>query len=191
MVIIDILKNLRTQYIRKVVYRKYKIGEGVFIGRRTRIWARDKVDIGKNFYMGKDSLIESDVIIGDNVMWGSKVAVIGRYDHHYQQVGTPIRLAMKMTDADYSWKGLGIVTTIENDVWVGYGSTILGGVTIGEGSVIGAGSLVTKDVEPYSIYAGVPAKKMRPRFDNEKDLIRHLELVKSKYKEDYKSKIPV
>lgn len=181
MVIIDMLKNLRTQYLRKIVYRKYKIGEGVFIGRRTRIWAKERAEIGKNFYMGKDSLIESDVIIGDNVMWGSKVAVIGRYDHNYQQVGMPIRLAMKITDADYTWKGLGITTIIENDVWVGYGSTILGGVRIGEGSVIGAGSLVTKDVEPYSIYAGVPAKRIRARFDNGEDLKRHLEIVRSKY----------
>lgn len=175
------LKNLRTEYLRKVKYRKYKIGKGLFIGRRTRIWAKEKVDIGVNFYMGKDSLIESDVIIGDNVMWGSKVAVIGRYDHHYHQVGTPIRLAMKITDADYNWKGLGVVTIIENDVWVGYGSTILGGVKIGEGSVIGAGSLVTKDVDPYSIYAGIPARRIRGRFDNEEDLKLHLEKVQSKY----------
>lgn len=183
MVIIEILKNIRTAYLRKIVYRKYKIGEGLFIGRRTRIWAREKVEIGKNFYMGKDSLIECDVVIGDNVMWGSKVAVIGRYDHNYQQVGTPTRLAMQIVDANYNWKGLGIITTIENDVWVGYGSTILGGVKIGEGSVIGAGSLVTKDVEPYSIYAGIPAKRMRGRFDNNDDLKRHLELVQSKYRE--------
>jgi acetyltransferase-like isoleucine patch superfamily enzyme len=181
MVIIDLLKNLRTEYLRKVVYRKYKIDKGLFIGRRTRIWARDKVEIGRNFYMGKDSLIECDVVIGDNVMWGSKVAVIGRYDHHYQQVGTPTRLAMQMIDADYNWKGLGVITIIENDVWVGYGSTILAGIKVGEGSIIGAGSLVTRDVEPYSIYAGAPAKKMRSRFDTAEDLKRHLELVKSKY----------
>jgi chloramphenicol O-acetyltransferase type B len=181
MVIIDLIKSFRTEYLRKIVYRKYKIGEGLFIGRRTRIWARERADIGKNFYMGKDSLIETDVIIGDNVMWGSKVAVVGRYDHNYHQVGTPTRLAMDINDAEYTWKGLGIVTIIENDVWVGYGSTILGGVKIGEGSIIGAGSLVTKDVEPYSIYAGVPAKRIRPRFNNEEDLKRHLELVRSKY----------
>jgi chloramphenicol O-acetyltransferase type B len=181
MLIIDLIKSFRTEYLRKIVYRKYKIGEGLFIGRRTRIWARERADIGKNFYMGKDSLIETDVIIGDNVMWGSKVAVVGRYDHNYHQVGTPTRLAMDINDAEYTWKGLGIVTIIENDVWVGYGSTILGGVKIGEGSIIGAGSLVTKDVEPYSIYAGVPAKRIRPRFDNEEDLKRHLELVRSKY----------
>ena len=54
--------------------------------------------------------------------------------------------------------------------------------SIGEGSVIGACSLVTKDIEPYSIYAGIPARKIRGRFDNDMDLKKHLELVHSKYK---------
>jgi acetyltransferase-like isoleucine patch superfamily enzyme len=57
----------------------------------------------------------------------------------------------------------------------------MGGITIGEGSIIGAGSLVTKDVEPYSIYAGVPARKVRDRFDTPLDLQTHLKLVQSKY----------
>jgi maltose O-acetyltransferase len=50
---------------------------------------------------------------------------------------------------------------IEDDVWIGANVTILPGITIGTCSVIGAGSVVTKDVEPYSIYAGIPAKMIR------------------------------
>jgi acetyltransferase-like isoleucine patch superfamily enzyme len=140
-----------------------------------------KVVIGRNFYIGRDSFIETDVIIGDNVMFGNRVALIGRYDHHYQQVGMPTRLAVQIRDPEYNWKGLGMTTVIENDVWIGYGSTVLGGVRIGEGSIIGAGSMVTKDVEPYSIYAGVPARKVRSRFDNCEDLQKHLKMVNSKY----------
>jgi acetyltransferase-like isoleucine patch superfamily enzyme len=49
---------------------------------------------------------------------------------------------------------------INNHVFVGYGSTILGNVTIGEGAVIAAGSIVTRDVEPYTIVAGIPAQKI-------------------------------
>ena len=61
---------------------------------------------------------------------------------------------------------------IEDDVWVGYGATIMHGVRIGEGAVVAAGALVTKDVEPYTIVGGVPAKPIRKRFEPE-DIERH------------------
>jgi len=181
MQLLKTIKQFRDFLLRKVVYRKYSIGPGFHAGIRVRIWGRQKVVIGRNFYIGRDSFIETDVVIGDNVILGNRVALIGRYDHHYQQVGTPIRLAMQIRDKTYNWKGLDYITTIENDVWIGYGTTVMGGVRIGEGSIIGACSLVTKDVEPYSIYAGVPARKVRNRFDTDDDLHMHLELVHSKY----------
>lgn len=53
--------------------------------------------------------------------------------------------------------------SIGSDVWIGASSTILAGVTIGDGAVIAAGSVVTKDVEPYSIVAGVPARQIKRR----------------------------
>ncbi|WP_205512160.1 acyltransferase [Longitalea arenae] len=181
MSMLNVIRQFRDLLLRKVLYRRYSIAEGFHAGLRVRIWGRDKVVIGRNFYIGRDSFIEADVVIGDNVMFGNRVAIVGRYDHHYQLPGVPIRLAPQVRDPKYNWKGIGLVTTIEDDVWIGYGSTVMGGVTIGEGSIIGAGSLVTKDVEPYSIYAGVPAKKIRGRFDNAVDLQTHLKLVKSKY----------
>lgn len=58
-------------------------------------------------------------------------------------------------------------TVIGNDVWIGCNSVIISGVKIGDGAVIGAGAVVTKDVEPYSIVGGVPAKLIRYRFSNE------------------------
>lgn len=54
--------------------------------------------------------------------------------------------------------------TIGHDVWIGHGATILAGVKIGHGAVIAAGAVVTKDVEPYTIMAGVPARFLRWRF---------------------------
>lgn len=54
--------------------------------------------------------------------------------------------------------------TIGHDVWIGHGATILPGVTIGNGAAIGAGAVVSRDVDPWTIVAGVPAKPIRPRF---------------------------
>ena len=56
---------------------------------------------------------------------------------------------------------------IGNDVWIGHGALILSGSTVGHGAIIGARSVITKDVEPYAIYAGNPAKLIRYRFDEE------------------------
>lgn len=63
-------------------------------------------------------------------------------------------------------------TAIGDDVWVGYGAIILAGVTIGRGAVIAAGSVVTSDVLPYSIVAGVPARAKKYRFAAE-DVVIH------------------
>ena len=65
---------------------------------------------------------------------------------------------------------------IGNDVWIGHNSAIMPGVTIGNGAVIGAGAVVTKDVEPYSVVTGVPAKKIKMRFCD--DLIIKIEQLK-------------
>jgi chloramphenicol O-acetyltransferase type B len=61
--------------------------------------------------------------------------------------------------------------------WFGYGSIIMSGVTLGNGCIVAAGSVVTKDLDPYWIYAGVPAKKIRKRFDTLEDELLHIEKV--------------
>lgn len=103
-----------------------------------------------------------------------------KYDHHYQQVGVPIRNALSIRDSSYDWKGLNLTTKIGNDVWIGYGSTIMQGVEIADGAIIAAGALVTKNVTPYSIYAGNPAKFIRDRFETEEDKINHITILNAK-----------
>lgn len=58
-------------------------------------------------------------------------------------------------------------TVIGNDVWIGQNATLLPGVHVGDGAIIGLGSIVSRDVEPYTIVAGNPAKPIRKRFDSE------------------------
>ena len=65
---------------------------------------------------------------------------------------------------------------IDNDVWIGYEAVILPGVTIGDGAVIGCRAVVTKDIPPYTIVGGVPAKPIRKRFDEE--TIKELQKIK-------------
>jgi chloramphenicol O-acetyltransferase type B len=174
------LKALRDLYLVKVTWKKYTIGTGFHAGTRVRIWAKSKLIIGDNFYIGRDSFIETDCIIGNNVIIGNKVGIVGKYDHHYQQVGIPIRLASQIRDTDYSWHGKNLTTSIGSDVWIGYGAIVMQGVKIGNGAIIAAGSVVVKDVENYCIYAGNPAKKIKDRFDSEDDLTQHKVLVSTK-----------
>lgn len=74
-----------------------------------------------------------------------------------------------------AWDNKGDIV-LGNDVWVGYEAVIMSGVTIGDGAVIGTRAVVTKDVPPYTIVGGVPAKPIRKRFDD--DTIRALQALR-------------
>ena len=73
---------------------------------------------------------------------------------------------MDVKDVANAWDNKGDIV-IGNDVWIGYEAVVLAGVTIGDGAVIGTRAVVTKDVPPYTIVGGVPAKFIRKRFPQE------------------------
>ncbi|MBK6912276.1 MAG: acyltransferase [Ignavibacteriales bacterium] len=104
-------------------------------------------------------------------MFGPEVMIRGG-DHNFSYVGKPMRQVKE--------GGINLPSTIEDDVWIGTRAIILKGVTIREGSVIGAGSIVSKDILPYSVSAGIPCKPIRCRFTGS-DLEKHLSMVNSKY----------
>lgn len=87
-------------------------------------------------------------------MFGPEVSIVGA-DHRFDMAGVPMIFAGRPRLPS---------TVIEEDVWVGFRSTIMCGVTIGRGAIIAANSVVTKDVPPYEIHGGVPARKLRDRF---------------------------
>lgn len=178
---IEIIKKTYRFYLRNVKWRKYTIGKNFHVARGVFFWAKHSIEIGNNFYIGKYSFIECDAKIGNNVIIANFVSLIGRYDHHHQQIGIPTRLSVQIRDKDYQWKGLNQKIIIEDDVWIGVGSIVLSGITLGIGSIIAAGSVVTKNVEPYCIYAGNPSRKIRDRFDCEEDLNEHKRLYALNY----------
>lgn len=73
---------------------------------------------------------------------------------------------LDIKDVAVAWDNKGDIV-IGNDVWIGYEAVIMAGVTVGDGAIIGTRAVVTKDVPPYTIVGGVPAKPIRIRFDNE------------------------
>jgi acetyltransferase-like isoleucine patch superfamily enzyme len=103
---------------------------------------------------------ESRITIGNKVLFGPGVTIIGG-DHRASDVGRFIYDVLdKKEDDDKD-------VVIEDDVWVGTNVTILKGVHVGRGAVVAAGAVVTKDVEPYSIVGGVPARRLSCRFSPE------------------------
>lgn len=176
-----IFKKIWLIYLKKVKWRKYTFGENFHTGRSVTLWAKHFIEIGDNVYLGRYTQIGCDTIIDNYVLIGSYVSIIGRYDHNYQQIGVPIRSASQIRDSTYKWKGIETKVHIRDDVWIGHRSIILSGITIGRGSIIAAGSVVTKNVEPYSIYAGVPAKRIGPRFNSEEDMLMHDAILKKEY----------
>lgn len=115
----------------------YSIGENVHFGTDCLIWAWNHLDT-------------DNVVIEDNVSIGPKVMLIAR-THSTEQI-----------------EKFGMVTssipgkiTIKKGAWIGAGAIILPNTTVGEGAVVGAGAVVTKDVQPYTVVAGVPARLIK------------------------------
>jgi maltose O-acetyltransferase len=117
------------------------IGESCFFGENSRIWSAHSIVIGNRV------LISHNVNIHDNN--SHSLSAAARHVHFNQifSTGHPAVL-LDVPSAPI---------VIEDDVWIGFNSTILKGVTIGKGAVVGAGSVVTKDVAAYTIVAGNPA----------------------------------
>ncbi len=147
-------------------WRKFlSVGNNFTFGRGTLFYARDKIVIGNDAYFGRYCSIESDAEIGNCVLVANNVAFIGKYDHNFSQIGTPIRYATSVRSKDFSIPLSDRKITVGDDVWIGYGVIIYSGIKIGNGAIIAAGSIVTKDIEPFTIVAGVPAKKISERFN--------------------------
>lgn len=140
------------------VHNNWKIGEGVNIGAHCQIFARESgcngsLTVGQGTNIGDFNIIDvsADVMIGSTVALGPGCTIY-THDHDYRD-----------KSASAPWKGRPVTKAVivADGAWIGANVTILPGVTIGQNAIIAAGSVVTKSVPPYSLWAGVPAKMIK------------------------------
>lgn len=129
------------------------------------------ISIGNNVGIGRNAVFmctRAEIFIGDNVMFGPHVFLVTG-GHRMDVIG---RFMISITnDEKLPENDRNIV--IEGDNWIGANSIILKGVTIGRGSVVAAGAVVTKDIPRYSIVGGNPAKLIKMRFSDEQLFEQH------------------
>jgi len=160
------------------LYRIYAVRHGIVLGKRVHLglWtildAPRQLVVEDDVYIGKSCTIECDGTIGAHTMIANHVGLIGRYDHDVTMVGTTVRCSPWIGDSDYQGRGKNETLTIGPDVWIGFGSIVLTGVSIGRGAIVAAGSVVTKDVPSYSIVAGCPAAIKGKRF-TQSEIVAH------------------
>ena len=133
----------------------FEIGDGVFIGAQAYVQGRfDGITkIGNHVWIGPQAYFDArQLIIGDHVGWGPGAKVLGS-----SHTGLPVDRPIIETDLE--------IRPVQVEAWadIGTGAILLPGVTVGKGAIIGAGAVVTRDVAPFSIVAGVPARFLRWR----------------------------
>lgn len=150
------ISTIPSHHIRKLLYR----GLGVYMEKnvtihfRTEIRAPYQLRIGRGTIIGDNTLLDArcGLTIGRNVNLSSNVSIYTlQHDHRDPHFRCPDPMSRKMS------------VEIDDRVWIGSNVVVLPGVHIGEGAVCCAGCVVTKDIEPYAVVAGIPAKKVGER----------------------------
>ena len=148
--------KIRTWYWFKIKCPWMKREGFVRLPINTNVWSPHKdIKFGNRVQFGQHCIINCDIEFGDNVLCAHNVAFVGRDDHTYTNP--------QITIWD-SPRGDTAKTFVGSDIWIGYGAVILGGVHLGDGCIIAAGAVVTRNVPPYEIWGGNPAKKIKNRF---------------------------
>lgn len=155
--------------IRECYYRRKlngNLGEKPHITQMAKIFYDAKIKIGNNFLIGRNSILDPNdsfgIIIGSYVAIASGV-FIRAANHEYADIEKPFILQGHLAKKIKSAEGEEASIIIEDDVWIAANCIILTGTKIGKGSIIGAGSLVTGNIPPYSIVTNVPARVIGSR----------------------------
>ena len=133
----------------------FEIGDGVFIGAQAYLQGRfdGRCVIGNFVWIGPQSYFDArDLVLEDYVGWGPGAKVLGS-----EHTGLPVDVPLTTTNLEIR------PVRVRAGADIGTGSVLLPGVTIGEGSIVGAGAVVTADVPPFAVVAGVPARCLKGR----------------------------
>jgi len=158
---------------RAAISGKVEVGQGLRLSLGATVWSAHGLQIGDFCAIGRRATINADGRIGNFLMTGSQVMILGRADHAVEQVGVPMLLSEWIGDRE---SRAADAVDIGDDVWIGAGAIVLGGVSIGTGAVIGAGCVVTDDIPAFSVVVGNPARVVRRRF-TEADAVLHLKAL--------------
>lgn len=153
------LRAFACRHIFCLLGKNVNVEQGAYFGS-----GRD-IEIGDNSGIGINCHLPSNVKIGKDVMIGPDVLIIGE-NHDFSDINVPMRLQGYKSSEP---------VRISDDVWIGARVIILPGVKIGKGVVIGAGAVVTKDIPPYAICVGNPARVIKFRDKPEVTLERNRE----------------
>ena len=161
--------------MRKVsVHGKVAFQDDLRVGRGAIVGSTHGLEIGRGVSIGPRSVVQVNGKIGDYALIGMHVQIIGREDHEITEMGVPMSLSTWVGNREGRRRD---VVEIGRDVWIGASSVVLGGVSIGEGSVVGAGSVVTRDIPSFSIAVGNPARVVGRRFADDGERRRHTDLM--------------
>ncbi len=177
--ILKLKSGLNKIFAEPVVKKSFgSCGQNVRVSPKCFFSGISNINLGNNVSLGMGTTVlsvKAKLTIGNDVMFGPNVTVITG-DHRTDVIG---RTMASITENEKVPEN-DLDITIENDVWVGANATILKGVTIGTGSIIASGAVVNKDIPPYEVWGGVPARFLGRRF-NDEDLKKHLEITEKNY----------